>query len=261
MRSTLCISLPSLAMPSPLIPLQIMPYSPNFLLAPYPALRLTELLQVHTHVLASPTALTLRTWMHVHPLRLPQEIQPDPAQSPMLTVRPCKRVIRSRAKPVSPEARSRVQRGDAPSWPAPRSCSRCPGAPRELLPYLGENTMRFSHRFICHKIGNMESSWTHNPAPEQECLGTNLALTHEAGVARQGSSMLLTEGTAALGMVEHLIAQTCQGLGKGKVHLLHLSMVGSIKDLWDTWTGVDGFWKIRGYEGNEEKKAGKFANG
>lgn len=76
-------------------------------------------------------------------------------------------------------------------------------------------------------------------------------------VARQGSSTPLAEGTAALGMVGHLIAQQCQGLGKGKVHLLHLSVAGSIKDLWDTGTGVDGVWKTEG-EGNKgETKQGR----
>ena len=109
-----------------------------------------------------------------------------------------------------------------------------PSCPQTAAAHLGENAMRFIHRFICHKKGNRESSWTHSPTTEQECFGTNLALTHGAGVARQGSSMLLAEGTAALGIAGHLIAQTCQGLGKGEVHLLHLSMVGSIKDLWDT---------------------------
>lgn len=135
-----------------------------------------------------------------------------------------------------------------------------PGLCRILVPAarLGENAMRFINRFICHKIGNTESSWSHSPTSEQECFGTNLALTHGAGVAKRGSSMLLAEGTAALGMEGHLKAQVCQGLGKGKVHLLHVTAVGSLKDLKGTWTGVGGVWKIRVCEGNKrETKQGR----
>lgn len=49
MPSALHIALPSSAVPGPLIPLQILPYFPSFLLASPPALRVAKLLQANMH--------------------------------------------------------------------------------------------------------------------------------------------------------------------------------------------------------------------